>query len=83
MAALPLVSVNLATVVIESMLYGMFVILSGASTYFHHTRVSSQRRGSPRKFTKHITPLFCGSVLIFGTITGVSNPALPLAPAYE
>lgn len=83
MAPLSLVSVNLATVVIESMLYGMFLLLSGASTYFHYSRVSRERGGHPGGFSKRITPVFCGSMLVSGTITGVSRLTVYLVIAHE
>ncbi|KZT69219.1 hypothetical protein DAEQUDRAFT_710407 [Daedalea quercina L-15889] len=62
-----LVSVNLATVVIESMLYGVFLMLSGTSLYFQVTRAASQRaRGSKL----YMSPVFYGSALVVCTVTG-------------
>ncbi|EPT01164.1 hypothetical protein FOMPIDRAFT_1121125 [Fomitopsis schrenkii] len=70
MAPLSLVSVNMATVAIESMLYGMFVLFSGAFAYFHCTRVNTQRGGNWGGFSRYMTPVFCGSMFVFGTVTG-------------
>ncbi|KAF8990611.1 hypothetical protein BDQ17DRAFT_1255653 [Cyathus striatus] len=65
-AEVPLVSVNLATVCIESFLYGAFCILFVSSLYLltNHQRVTS----TSKKRLK-INPLITSSVCIFITIT--------------
>ncbi|KAI0732227.1 hypothetical protein C8Q72DRAFT_958702 [Fomitopsis betulina] len=70
MTPLPLVSVNLATVAIESVFYGIFVLLSGLYTYFHCNRITFKRGGDLGGIPKYFTPVFCGSMLVSGTITG-------------
>lgn len=73
MTPLPLVSVNLATVAIESVFYGIFVLLSGLYTYFHCNRITFKRGGDLGGIPKYFTPVFCGSMLVSGTITGVKH----------
>ena len=69
----PLVSVNLATVAVESLLYGIFLVLSGASVYFYCTRANRQGKHGSTVLSKYTKPVFCGSMLMTCTITGVSS----------
>ncbi|TFK38844.1 hypothetical protein BDQ12DRAFT_682592 [Crucibulum laeve] len=64
-AEILLVSVNLATVCIESFLYGMFFILFVTSLYLLAVRQKTTNAGG----SVFLTPLVFGSILIFVTIT--------------
>ncbi|KAH9926913.1 uncharacterized protein B0H18DRAFT_1084865 [Fomitopsis serialis] len=69
MSTPPLVSCNLGTVALESVLYGIFLMLSGTFMYLHFTRAVAQRSGSS-VIRKYITPVFFGSVFVTCTVTG-------------
>ena len=82
MAPLPLINVNLATVAVESVLYGVFILLSCASTYIHYARVNVQRGGTRGRFWRYMTPVFCGSILATVSVTGVSCLTIQLDNAH-
>jgi len=65
----PLVNCNLATVALESVLYGIFLMLSGTFVYLHFTRAVTQRSGISG-IRRYITPVFFGSMLVTCTVTG-------------
>ncbi|TFK38856.1 hypothetical protein BDQ12DRAFT_682617 [Crucibulum laeve] len=64
-AEVPLVSVNLATVCIESFLYGTFFILFVTSLYL----LAVRQKTTNAEGSVFLTPLVFGSILIFITIT--------------
>jgi len=77
---IPLVSANLATVPIESALFGFFLLLSAISTYamvkadgrntprYGHTANSVSSVSLARTFKR---PTFIIAVALIGTVTGV------------
>lgn len=79
-AELSLISVNLATVCMESLLYGAFLVIFGTSTYLLVKREREMTSSSmaPGHYHKSIykTPMFLGSILIALACTGVSCPIL-------
>ncbi|KAH9930740.1 uncharacterized protein B0H18DRAFT_930395 [Fomitopsis serialis] len=70
MAQLPLISVNLATVALESMLYGVFLVLALTFLYLHFSRVGSQRSGGTPVLSAYFTPVLFGSMFVMLTVTG-------------
>ncbi|KAH9840994.1 uncharacterized protein C8Q71DRAFT_701799 [Rhodofomes roseus] len=69
MVEVALVTVNLATVALESVLYGIFLVLASASVYFNVSRSASARRPRGRRCWL-LDPISVGSALISLTITG-------------
>ena len=67
-----LISVNLATVAIESLLYGAFLVLSVTFLYLHFSRAGSQRAGGTPSLSAYVTPVLLGSTLVISTVSGVS-----------
>jgi len=70
MTQISLVSANLATVTLESVFYGIFLVLSSASIFFHISRAASSPRIRPRRFNALWGPIFLGSILTTITVTG-------------
>ncbi|TFY55702.1 hypothetical protein EVJ58_g8082 [Rhodofomes roseus] len=70
MAQLPLISVNLATVALESLLYGVFLTLAFTFIYLHISRAGSQRAGGARSLSVYFTPVLLGSIFVLLTVTG-------------
>ena len=62
-----LVSVNLVTVGLESLLYGVFLVLSATYLYLHFNRAGSQHNG-----TALLTPVLLGSLIVVVTVYAVS-----------
>ncbi|PCH44231.1 hypothetical protein WOLCODRAFT_138845 [Wolfiporia cocos MD-104 SS10] len=69
MTQLPIISVNLATVALESLFYGIFLVLAGTSMYLHLGRAESQASHG-NKLSAYFTPVILGSVWITLTVTG-------------
>ena len=65
----PLVSVNLATVCIESFLYGIFFILSVSSVYLLIWR-SRTNNGGRHRSAVFTSPMFIAAIILFILITG-------------
>ena len=70
-----LIPVNLATVCLESFLYGVFFILYGTSTYLlvrqGQQKVAAEGLRS-RTNSVYKAPMFLAALIIFLTVTGVS-----------
>ncbi|KAK0216123.1 hypothetical protein IW262DRAFT_1464652 [Armillaria fumosa] len=69
---IPLVSANLATVAIESLLYGIFLVLDITSITLLFTRETSSSSGTTRtsSFAVMRRPMFIGAVILLVSITG-------------
>ncbi|KAJ7264123.1 hypothetical protein B0H12DRAFT_1201218 [Mycena haematopus] len=65
----PLVPVNLATVALESFFYGAFVVLSLTSISLLITRNGRVNRSGQGEPSILVSPIFCGAVALFITIT--------------
>ncbi|KAH9926158.1 uncharacterized protein B0H18DRAFT_876555 [Fomitopsis serialis] len=67
-----LISVNLATVCIESLLYGIFFVLYGASTYLliRQSRAKVAAEGKHSSKSVYRAPMFIAANSIFLTVTG-------------
>ena len=76
-AELSIISVNLATVCIESFLYGIFFILWGTSTYLFLRRDQQTSQVSAAVSSRPMwrTPMFMAGSLVCITVTGVSATA--------
>ncbi|KAK0480493.1 hypothetical protein EDD18DRAFT_1312327 [Armillaria luteobubalina] len=68
----PLVSANLATVAVESLLYGIFLVLDITSITLLFTRENSFSPGTTRtsSFAVMQRPMFIGAVILLVSITG-------------
>lgn len=79
----PLVSANLATVAVESLLYGIFLVLDITSITLLFTRENSFSPGTTRtsSFAVMQRPMFIGAVILLVSITGVSQINWNLRPA--
>ncbi|GBE80421.1 hypothetical protein BKA93DRAFT_828405 [Sparassis latifolia] len=66
MADVPLVSVNLASLAIESFLYGIFFVLFVTTTWFLLQRAKHEQAGIQSAFRR---PLFLAGIAMFLTIT--------------
>lgn len=71
MAYIPLVSVNLATVALESVFYGIFAVLASTSIFFHITHAKNSQTSQRRNYAVLLEPVFIGSILITLAVTGV------------
>lgn len=69
---IPLVSANLATVAVESLLYGIFLVLDLTSITLLFTREASFSLGAARtsSFVVMRRPMFIGAVILLVSITG-------------
>ncbi|KAK0189612.1 hypothetical protein F5146DRAFT_1051681 [Armillaria mellea] len=69
---IPLVSANLATVAVESLLYGIFLVLDLTSITLLFTREASFSSGAARtsSFVVMRRPMFIGAVILLVSITG-------------
>ena len=74
-AELSLISVNLATVCMESFLYGIFFILWATSTYLflRRDKQTSQLSAAVSSRPMWRTPMFMAGSLICVTVTAVSR----------
>ncbi|KAH9934280.1 uncharacterized protein B0H18DRAFT_980495 [Fomitopsis serialis] len=70
MSHIPLVSTNLATVALESVFYGIFLVLATTSIFFHISRFASARQSPRRDCGTLLGPVFVGSILVSLTVTG-------------
>lgn len=72
---LNLLSVNLATVAMESWLYGIFFVLSTTSTYLLIRRGQELNKSHGGSSSRPVwrTPMFMAGALIFLSVTGVST----------
>ncbi|KZT69231.1 hypothetical protein DAEQUDRAFT_765556 [Daedalea quercina L-15889] len=71
MSPISVVSANLAIAPLESLLYGIFLVLWGTSVYFHLTHPAIQRASVGRSaLSKYMTPIFCASTIVMCTVTG-------------
>lgn len=68
MAQPSLVNVNLATVAIESLFYGIFLVLAATSLCLLFARARSQQ---PVSWSAYYTPIMLGCVGMIMTVTGV------------
>ena len=80
-AQLDLIAATLATVALESWLYGIFCVIFGTSTYLlvRRGREHSQGTGGSLPRTSRSvwkTPMFVASCLIAMSVTAVSSTAL-------
>ena len=66
-----LVSVNLVTVGLESLLYGIFLVLSTTYLYLHFNRAGSQRNGASA-ISVVLTPILLGTLIVIATVSAVS-----------
>lgn len=66
-----LVSVNLVTVGLESLLYGVFLVLSVTFLYLHFNRAGSQRNGGTPVMSAVFTPILLGSLIVVATVSAV------------
>lgn len=76
-----IISVNLATIAIESMLYGIFLVLAVSALYLHLSRARSHQSSFYWVVrSAYLTPAILGSIIITLTVTGVGSisPAYPL-----
>lgn len=75
-AQLDLIAVNLATVALESWLYGIFCVIFGTSIYLlvRRGREHSQGTGGSSRIARSVwkSPMFVASCLIAMSVTGVS-----------
>lgn len=69
MKQVDLISANMATVPIESLLYGMFLLLSGVFFYLHEARITASLGAGSSRLRAHITPIFLGAVVVSCTTT--------------
>lgn len=66
-----IISVNLATIAIESMLYGIFLVLASSAIYLHLSRARSHHSSFPRVVrSAYLSPAILGSAMITLTVTG-------------
>ncbi|KZT10077.1 uncharacterized protein LAESUDRAFT_673837 [Laetiporus sulphureus 93-53] len=70
MTAVPIVNANLVTVALESLLYGVFLVLAATSMYLHLARAGSQRSSYGSMSAAFFTPVILGSSLVICTVTG-------------
>ncbi|KAH9931470.1 uncharacterized protein B0H18DRAFT_872069 [Fomitopsis serialis] len=70
MPPVSLVSASLAAAALESVLYGVFLILALSSMYFHISRVNLTHEGMNHSISMFLSPIFVGSVAITVTVTG-------------
>lgn len=68
-----IVSVSLVTVALESLLYGVFLVLTVTFLYLHHHRAGSHRNGGTLIFSAILTPVLLGSLIVLTTVSGVST----------
>ncbi|PCH44196.1 hypothetical protein WOLCODRAFT_138818 [Wolfiporia cocos MD-104 SS10] len=70
MAEVGLVSANMATVALESLLYGIFLLLSGVFAYLHINRAAGESAsfGTPR-LSRYFTPVFLAALAVMMTAT--------------
>ena len=81
MAAIPLVSADLATIFLESFLYGIFFVLGLSSVYLLASRQKHLLQGgrSQAPFFSTVikqlckSPMFVGAISLFVTITAVGS----------
>ena len=89
--AIPLVSANVATIFLESFLYGNFFVLTVSSVYllaYRQKRIlaSQHPQGAAGAVAAGLlrSPMFLGAISLFITITAVRGhvnfPALTLSP---
>ncbi|TFY69100.1 hypothetical protein EVJ58_g603 [Rhodofomes roseus] len=55
---------------IESVFYGIFLVLASASIYFHISRACAARQNHRRGNAATLGPIFVGSILVATTVTG-------------
>ncbi|EED85569.1 predicted protein [Postia placenta Mad-698-R] len=69
---LTLITASLATVAVESMLYGVFLVLAASSMYLHLGRIASQQSNSfgSGSVWAYFTPVILGSLCVILTVTG-------------
>ncbi|EPS98828.1 hypothetical protein FOMPIDRAFT_1031154 [Fomitopsis schrenkii] len=70
LAYIPLVGVNLATVVLESVFYGIFLVLASTSIFFHVSRARTTQQSQSRNWKALLDPIFIGSIVISLAVTG-------------
>lgn len=83
--AVPLVSANIATIFLESFLYGNFFVLTITSVYLLAYRrkrllASQHPQGAARAVAAVLfrSPMFLGAISLFVTITSVRSHVDPL-----
>lgn len=87
MSEVSIVKANLATVCIESFLYGIFFVLSVTSMFvsLHHRRPLAGESLRSRLFLRSVcrSPMFIAAIVLTMTITAVSSSGFPTAVEYD
>lgn len=76
MAAIPLISANLATICVQSFFYGIFFVLFIVSMYlrvYRQHQLSEQSVPANNPPLLYIAPMFIAAICLFMTITAVST----------
>ncbi|KAJ7140693.1 hypothetical protein C8R44DRAFT_761753 [Mycena epipterygia] len=69
MSAIPLLSANLAAVVLESLLYGIYALLSLFTVYLIVTRHSENLKAPSAAYSRFFSPVALGTLSLFVVVT--------------